>query len=228
MVDDGAPLPPYLRYWSQPRPDPAAVVAAAGRAIAATLVPAELAARVRARTADGSLAAGLVANRDCIAHVVHRELDPHGDGRSGTGAEVARERLAEHFRGTLGREAVGALRPLLETLCLQGVAAGAAYDCALPGGPADLRQRGPADILPRWADRPPDGRAVPADLLGLLDAAGGVAVADLVALATLLGLVRGSRPRRDRAAVADVGNALLAAGADLYLYLTSRTDHLYA
>ncbi len=125
-------------------------------------------------------------------------------------------------------DAVAALQPLLETLCLQGFAASAAYDTVLEDGPAALRRRAPSEVLPRWTAHTSEALAdMSPTFHTFLDAASWVTLQDLRSLATMLGLSHGRRPR-EAAIALDVGMFLLAAGVGLYPYLTSRTDHLYA
>jgi hypothetical protein len=229
VTDEMTEVPPYLRYWSRPRPEPATVLADTGSAIAAALAAPDDAARIRDRMADHVLLSVLEGNYDCISILVRDELSPtlrrepslEFDGRSAP-------HLAGRHHDALEPDAVAALQPLLETLCLQGFAASAAYDTVLEDGPALLRRRAPSEVLPRWTAHRSEGlHDVSPTFHVFLDAASWVTLHDLQSLATMLGLSRGRRPK-EAAVALEVGMFLLGAGVDLYPYLTSRTDHLYA
>jgi hypothetical protein len=226
MEDQVQRLRGRVHYAASRRGDIARLLAGDGDALAELLSSPDDAAAVAERLRDRQVADAFDRAYECVTLLVGSELDTVTPGERGLGrVTTAIPRLGGQFRTQLAGAAAGAFGPIMEDLVIHGFATSAGYDRLLPDGPATLRGRTVDEVLPPWVGHISQAFAdASRSFLAMAESLAGSSVEAFTRVAAEHGLIRGLRKKRLEEALAGSAFFLVGAGADLYFFLTSRTD----
>lgn len=226
MDDQVQRLRGRVHYAASRRGDIARLLADDGDALAELLSSPDDAAAVAERLRDRQVADAFDSAYECVTLLVGSELDTVTPGERGLGRmTTAIPRLGGQFRTQLAGAAAGAFGPIMEDLVIHGFATSAGYDRLLPDGPATLRGRTVDEVLPPWIGHVSQAFAEASrSFLAMAESLAGSSVEAFTRVAAEHGLIRGLRKKRLEEALAGSAFFLVGAGADLYFFLTSRTD----